>query len=237
MTVAHTPLRRHPHGHRLLWLGAGVVLGAVVVALLVRRDDGGSSSVVEGSGVLATQTRELPAFAGVELGGDMVATVTVGGAQRVVVRADDNLVGGVTTTVESGRLVIRTPASFTADAPMSAEVTVPTLDALELSGTGAIAAHGIDGKTLKVALSGTGQLRATGSVERLDVTLGGTGDAALDGLVAADVHAVMSGSGRILVHATRSLDASVPGTGAIVYTGDPARVTRHVTGTGTVVGG
>jgi hypothetical protein len=36
------------------------------------------------------------------------------------------------------------------------------------------------------------------------------------------------------VHATGSLDASLPGTGVIVYAGDPSNVTRNVTGTGAI---
>jgi DNA-binding NarL/FixJ family response regulator len=48
------------------------------------------------------------------------------------------------------------------------------------------------------------------SVTRLDVSLGGSGDAQL---VARDVHAVLAGSGRIVTHATDILQASVPGSG------------------------
>jgi hypothetical protein len=51
------------------------------------------------------------------------------------------------------------------------------------------------------------------------------------------VHAVISGSGLIRVTATASLDASVPGEGAIVYSGDPPRVTTSVTGVGSVTRG
>ena len=42
----------------------------------------------------------------------------------------------------------------------------------------------------------------------------------------------MSGTGRIAVHATESLDASVPGTGSIVYTGNPPQVRKSVNGVG-----
>jgi hypothetical protein len=46
-----------------------------------------------------------------------------------------------------------------------------------------------------------------------------------------------SGSGLIQVTATTSLDAAVPGTGAIVYSGNPPQVTSSVTGNGTVTRG
>ncbi|MGZ4395208.1 MAG: GIN domain-containing protein [Gaiellaceae bacterium] len=46
----------------------------------------------------------------------------------------------------------------------------------------------------------------------------------------------MSGSGVIFVTATKSLDASVSGSGAILYTGNPQNVTKSVTGNGAITG-
>ena len=47
----------------------------------------------------------------------------------------------------------------------------------------------------------------------------------------------MTGSGRILVTVTGSLDASVSGTGVIAYRGAPSHVSTSVTGTGVVTRG
>jgi len=51
------------------------------------------------------------------------------------------------------------------------------------------------------------------------------------------VHALLTGSGLIQVTATTSLDAAVPGTGAIIYGGNPPQVSTSVTGTGTIMRG
>jgi hypothetical protein len=56
------------------------------------------------------------------------------------------------------------------------------------------------------------------------------------GLAAGTVHAVLSGSGNIFVTATRSLDASVSGSGTINYAGNPPNVTKSVTGSGAITG-
>ena len=45
----------------------------------------------------------------------------------------------------------------------------------------------------------------------------------------------MSGSGRIVLTATKSLDASVPGSGAIMYSGNPQDVTKSITGSGAII--
>jgi hypothetical protein len=77
-------------------------------------------------------------------------------------------------------------------------------------------------------------VHTSGTVTRLDVSLDGSGNAQLAQLAARDVHAVLSGSGRIVTRATDTLQASVPGSGTIVYTGNPAHVTTSVTGSGTI---
>ncbi len=211
------------------------MLAAVVVALLVR--GGPSSSGVQGSGVAATQSRSLARFSGVELAGSNKVTVDVGRRQSVIVHADSNLLRNVTTRVVAGTLVIGTTGSFTTKAPMSVEVSVPSLATLKLSGSGEISVTGIDAPQLAVTLSGSGALDASGTAARLDVTVSGSGLAQLDNLVARDVHAVLGGSGLIRVTATASLDAAVAGTGAIVYGGNPPHVTTSVTGTGAVTRG
>ena len=71
----------------------------------------------------------------------------------------------------------------------------------------------------------------------LDVSLSGSGDAQLGELSARSVHAVVGGSGRIVTTATDTLDAAVPGSGAVVYGGAPTHVTSNVTGSGAVIPG
>jgi hypothetical protein len=194
---------------------------SVAVVFLARYDvfdRSPASSSVQGSGVAATQTRVLEAFSGVVLAGSNVVVVRVGGRQSVVVHADDNLLRYVTTTVQAGNLLIgNRSGSFSTKSPMLVEVNVPSLEALTLAGSGI--------------------LRASGSAKRLDVSLSGSGDAQLGQLVARDVHAVVSGSGRIVVTATHSLEGLVPGSGAIFYGGDPAHVTTSITGSGVVARG
>jgi hypothetical protein len=242
MTIAPTPLpRRHlPHRRELVWIAglAGLVLAGIAAALLIRggvfQESSSSPNVVQGSGIAATEARELAGFSSVELAGSNNVAVRVGGKQSVLVRADDNLLRLVTTQVQAGTLVIGNTGNFTAKSPMSVEITVPSLETLTLSGSGTLAADSVQMQRLTVTLSGSGVVRASGTVTRLDVSLDGSGDVQLGQLVARDVRAVLTTSGRIVVTATNSLDAAVRGSGAIVYGGNPAHVTTSVTGKGAI---
>jgi Putative auto-transporter adhesin, head GIN domain len=232
MGILSAPHRGSAHRGQLAFLA---VLAAITVWL--PGCGTGSSSTVQGSGVAATQTRAVAGFSRLDLAGSSKVTVVVGGRQSVVVHADSNLLGRVTTRVAGGTLLIGTTGSFTTRTLMSVDITVPALAAVTLSGSGQLSVTGISTPVLTVSLPGSGALDASGTATRLDVTLGGSGQAQLDQLTARDVHAVISGSGLIRVTATASLDASVPGEGAIVYSGDPPRVTTSVTGTGAVTRG
>lgn len=171
MTVAPTPLHgQAPHRRWLLAAGAvALVVAGIAIGLLIHGDvaDRSSGVGVEGSGVPATESRDVAPFAAVDLAGGNNVTIHVGGEQSVVVSADDNLLDHVTTTVEGGKLVIgTTPGSMATKAPMSVDVTVPTLRALTLSGSGTVVADGIDAKRLTVALPGSGILRANARQRR-----------------------------------------------------------------------
>lgn len=242
MTVAPTSVQPRGGHHLSRWALIGILVflaGGLAVALLYQFDvfGGSSSSTNEGSGIAATQTRDVTAFNSVELAGANNVVIRVGKEQSVLVKADDNLLNRVTTDVKSGTLVIgNTPGSFTTKTPMSVAVTVPSLDALTLTGSGNILVRGIRTASLTVTLSGSGNLMGSGTAKSLDVTVSGFGNARLTGVAAGDVHAVVSGSGTIFVTATKSLDASVPGSGTIIYAGNPQDVTKNVSGSGAITG-
>lgn len=243
MAIAPTPL---PHHNASRPPALVVVVGALFLALVVGvallvhyRGDLriSSTSSLEGSGVSATQIRHLPPFAAVELAGGNNVIVHVGGSQTVTVVGDDNLVGYVTTRVSRDELVVGQSRGFATAGPMHVEIGVRSLDAVVLSGSGALTVDGVQGDRFTVDVPGSGVVTATGAVDRLDATLSGSGDVRLQALAARDVVARLDGSGRLHVSASHTLDAGVSGSGAIVYSGEPARVAEQVTGSGAIVKG
>jgi Putative auto-transporter adhesin, head GIN domain len=234
MSIAPTPFhtRRAPHRYQAALAAALVLVLVAIIVLLVFKGSG--------SGVAATQTRSLAPFTGIELAGSNDVTVQVGRTQSVIVHADKDLLGRVTTEVKSGQLVIgNTGRGFRSKTPMSVAVRVPSLAVFTLSGSGVVSLTGINARAFTVSIPGTGSgvVRASGTVDRLDITVGGSGAAQLTQLVARDVRAVVSGSGAIMLTATGSLNAAVTGDGAILYSGNPAHVTTTVTGTGAITPG
>jgi hypothetical protein len=241
MSTGLTPIRRHGRvesiSRALAVLTVLLLAGIAVLVLVDRSSNTSNRQAGTGSGVAATQARSLPPLTGVDLSGANNVVVRVGAPQSVIVHADSNLLGRVTTQVSSGSLVIgNTPGTLNARSPMFVAVSVPSLDALTVQGSGNISVTGIDSRSLTVRLPGTGTIHAAGTTARLDVAIGGSGTALLSGLIARDATASIDGSGSIVLTATHSLDASISGSGTILYTGNPAQVSKSVTGSGTING-
>ena len=206
----------------------GLVLIAILIALLVDRTffQGSSSPTGTGSGVAATQARSLPPFTGVELAGDNNVVVQVGAGQSVIVHADSNLLGRVTTRVRAGRLVIgTTPGNLSAKTPMFVAVSLPSLDRLTLQGDGNIAVSGIKSQKLTVGLPGSGNIEATGTTTKLDVTISGEGTALLRQLIARDAKTDSQRRRHHHDHRDAQSQREAPGTGTVLVRRQP--VARH----------
>lgn len=190
----------------------------------------------EGSGVEASETRELGDFSKIELSGEANVVVTIGDPQSVIVRADDNLLADVETEVNDDTLEISEPSLTDLEprAGLTVEVTVPELQEVEVSGSGDLSVDGVLGELFRVEVSGAGNVEASGEVERVEAEVSGAGDVQLAELVAREATAEVSGAGDIHVHATESLVAEVSGAGDIRYSGDPADLETDVSGAGDI---
>jgi Putative auto-transporter adhesin, head GIN domain len=190
----------------------------------------------EGSGTEASENRPVDSFSRLSLSGEADVVVSVGGAQRVTVRGDDNLLEEVRTEVDDGELEISQPGNvdLKPKAGLTVEITLPDLEAVNVSGAGDVRVEGLRGDLFRVDVSGAGEVEAAGQVGRVEADLSGAASLRMGNLVAREVKVDLSGAGDIRVHATESLDASVSGAGRVVYSGDPPNVKTDVSGAGAV---
>ena len=113
-------------------------------------------------------------------------------------------------------------------------VTAPQLEAFTISGTGVLRVTGLSGGTIDASIPGTGALRLAGKATTLRLSVAGAGEVRAKDLIVDAATVDVKGTGEVQVHATRSLEANISGTGAIRVHGRPASVKKSVTGTGVV---
>jgi hypothetical protein len=188
-----------------------------------------------GSGVSASETRELEAFTAIESGGALDLVVHVGAdEQKVVLSGDDNILPVIETRIRGGKLVIEHDGWLRPELPLVIEVWVPSLDAVEASGTTNIEIEGLSSGKFELDLSGATDAELSGRVERLDIDASGAADIDATELEAANVVIDMSGAGEAKVWATQALEVDISGAGRVVYWGDPTDLRQDISGAGSV---
>ncbi|MGD0274182.1 MAG: head GIN domain-containing protein [Gaiellaceae bacterium] len=208
------PNRRSSHSKRLAGGGGALALLFLLTACTCDVD----LHTVKGSGIEKTLTRQTTAFSRVDLKGSMRVTIVVCQPRSVTIRGDDNLIGNVRTRVGGETLAISNRHPYRSKIGLSVAISVPTLTAVELSGSGAIDVKDVQGASFAADLSGSGDITVNGTAARIDLSISGSGEAKLDGLAAHEVRAEISGSGDIEASGTTDrLDVSVPGSGDVRF--------------------
>jgi Putative auto-transporter adhesin, head GIN domain len=216
------------------WLAVVLLVGVLAAAALARFSTRYSwAPGVRGVGAVATQRRSVPPFRRVRTKGDTDVTVTVGPQQAVAVEAQPNVAALVTTDVQGDELVISSDKPYSTDRTVVVHVTLPDLEGITIDGSANATVHGVRGAAIELAIQGSGDITATGSVERLTYTSSGSGDAHLDGLSANDVVVKIAGSGSARVAARDTLDVVISGSGDVSYRGAP-HLTQTIRGSGSI---
>lgn len=192
---------------------------------------GGGS--VRGSGVKATETRDLPEFNSIVINGSGNVDVEVGEEQSVEVEIDDNLLELIRTKVEGKKLVIDNERSYSSELGLHVRITIPEFEGLVISGAGDGNVSGVDGGQVSFKVNGSGDIDASGRADSVSVSVNGSGDVNLYDLDARDATVKIAGSGDVRIHAEETLNIRIMGSGDVTYTGDP-EVETSIMGSGDV---
>jgi hypothetical protein len=199
---------------------------------------------ITGSGDVVTREEAIADFDKVDVSHAFHVDISQGDTFSVVVRVDDNLVEYLQVVKRGETLKIGLEPGLTPsvqDATMEAEVTMPELVGLELSGAVHATITGFKStKPLDVNLSGASDLR--GDIEAGDATFdasgasrvtlnGSAGNVSVEGsgashidlsdFAVADAGVKLSGASTATVNASGTLDVDASGASDVYYLGDP----------------
>jgi hypothetical protein len=111
---------------------------------------------------------------------------------------------------------------------------VATAVTVQIDGSGDVDLSELGAEDVVVEVDGSGDVRLEGSTQDLTISIPGSGEVAADELAARTCTVGIDGSGQAAVDVSQTLDAVINGSGDIVYTGDPADVTRQINGAGEI---
>jgi hypothetical protein len=188
-----------------------------------------------GSGNRIKELRTVADFTRLRVEGSANVHVMVGGERRVELEFDDNLLPRVRSKVEDGELVLGLErGNYDFARPLSIEISVAKLEDCVLAGSGKLRIENLAGPSFKARIDGSGDVQASGKVDRFEGGIAGSGELACFDLVAREATISISGSGDAHVNASERLQAAIAGSGDVRYRGAPKEVTRSIAGSGSV---
>jgi hypothetical protein len=160
-------------------------------------------------------------------------TVTFRGGQGsdIVVRGSPDLVANV--EVKGGRLTLGCRGWGVG---RDLEITLPgrSFRHIGISGSGKLVMENVSKPELDLRISGSGTVRAQGSVDQATVKVSGSGDARLGDLAVKQLKVDISGSGKVEAKPKDTADVRISGSGDVKLLSRPATLTSKVSGSGRV---
>lgn len=203
---------------------------------------GGLGSGLVGSGNTVTRTYDFTDFSEIELGHAFEATINPGDTFAVSVTVDDNLVEHLIVEQDGARLRIGLdPTTLLARATLQAEITLPALTRLDVSGasqaqlngfssdaaftshaSGASRIHGdLIAGDLVLDASGASTISLAGTAGNARATASGASTIDLEEMSVQDAVANASGASNVTVNLSGRLDVDASGASNIYYLGEP----------------
>ena len=204
--------------------------------------------------------RHLSGFSGVLVAGPFDVYITQGSSESVKVEAPADVMGHIMTEVKDGVLKIYNKhdswswGNWFGHKKIAIYVSARDLNMISISGSGdvffkdgittnslklRISGSGdmvgkLNVKILESSISGSGDMKLSGSAQTSTVSVVGSGDFAAKGMLTVNTSVRVSGSGDADVNASNSINASVHGSGDIHYAGSAKNISQSKTGSGDI---
>ncbi len=205
------------------------------------------------------QSREVSDFTKVKLMSSMDVDVVVGKKTSVKVIAPEDLLEKIITEVDGDTLKVHYERKMKWDRAWNNKeirimVTTPSIDGagvygsgdlnvkggkgkeldLSVKGSGDVVMNKSDYKSVDISLMGSGDINIDGKCDHISVGIMGSGDVSAGKLKCSDADVKVKGSGDVEVYASKSVEASVYGSGDISVLGKPKEVDRTERGSGDI---
>jgi len=191
----------------------------VMVALLA----GCALIPISGSGNVVTREETFTGFDQLDISHGFTVDVRQAEDFSVVIRVDDNVEKYLEVAKKGSTLQIGLkPNVNVTSRTLQAEVTMPELAGLELSGGCDGTVTGFEStKALDLDLSGGSDATLTGSAGDVTIDISGGSEADLSGFSVVDANVEASGGSEVTVNASGRLDADASGGSEVYYIGSP----------------
>jgi len=232
---------------------------AIVIALLVVVAAVAVTGVylLFSSGNSETQTMNYSGFTAVEVGSAFKVTITQSDSYSVIITGNEKIFDQIQVTQNGNTLMIDTQpgTTFTGISNLAAQITMPELNSVVLSGathgttsgfrsTGPFVANLSGASSLEmtnlevgnttVDLSGASTFTAAGSANDLVAVIAGASTLNILGLPVNNANVTLSGASNARINVNGRLDADLSGASSLQYSGQPTLGSITTTGASSI---
>jgi hypothetical protein len=207
-------------------------------------------------GNLKTEEMDFSGFTAVEVGDAFEVSITQSSSYSVIITADEKIIDKVEVTQAENTLKIGLePGSYLGNFVRKAEITMPELDSLIISGATSGTAEGFSSSNqfvlglsgasflqmtdinvgdIEIDVSGASTLNGRGTGGDLVATISGASNVDLGIFSVNDANVNLSGASRAGINLDGMLDAEVSGASTLEYSGEPTLGDINTSGGSTV---
>lgn len=233
------------------------ILAILCVLVAITSCKTGSNSSTKGSKKITSIEKSVTPYSEISVAGscDIIYEQKADQKPYLRIEIDDNLQQYVTVEVKNGILQISLegrniqPSKFRAytnsasltkvriagsgNVTLKDEVKSPALD-VSISGSGNLSAENLQCNNLSITIAGSGNAELKGNANNSDISISGSGSVNADNLVTLNTTCSIRGSGGATVYATDELYAKISGSGSIQFKGNPKKLNKAVSGSGSI---
>ena len=235
------------------------VIGAIVGALFIvgmscKSDKGGNqksestigkivdmvgetvNTSIDGNGKTIEKSFDLKDFTSVSLGVSADMELTQGESFSVQYIGEENFLEYLEVEVKNNDLNIKIKRGYWMknQKPMKFKVTMPSVNSINLGGSGTITAmNSFKSKNIEINIGGSGDIFMKGEAESIDVNVGGSGTVKMYDMPTKKAEVNIGGSGDCYMTVSDKLEVNVAGSGDVHYKGNPS-IEKNIVGSGEV---
>jgi hypothetical protein len=192
------------------------------------------------SGPPVSQTRNLGGYNRLEVSGDLALDIRLSNRPDpgVKITAGSKSIDRIKTEVVGDVLRVSTKSRGLTIGPdplgaVQISLGVPALLALRVNGQSDVDLSGLSAKSFELRVDGSGDVKARGRVDDLEMEVDGSAGTDLKDLSTQNASVRIDGSGDADLRVARSLELIVEGSGDVTYRGRPS-VSSRLEGSGNV---
>ena len=188
---------------------------------------------IMGNGHIVTDTRTVTDFSEIEADGGFYIEWK-NGPPSLSITTDENLLRYITTENVDHRLRLHSRGNLWPTHHINVAISSPIRSGAKLTGAARLTAKQLSGRNFAIESTGAAKVLLDGSVDDLITDMTGASKLEADELKTKTAEISSTGASHAEVSVSEALSVSITGAGKVVYSGNPPKVEKHISGAGSI---